>query len=257
MIRHKTQPAGAQQGFTIVELMIATAVLSTILVLVSSVMISIGNLYTKGINQARVQDNVRSITDQISQDVQLNNGSVVTGAGTVTMGSQTPNVKSICIGSSIRYSFIIGYKIGPVTDSEPAPYNAQSHIPSVLWRDDNGYNDPTGTNMANTTGVAAYNKDCQVVDLTKISTAVDTITGKPVDPSGAELIAPNTRLTEFGVTGSGPYDVSVGVAYGDIDLLTITDPTLMTPGSTVGCQGSVGDQFCATDNLHTSVVQRL
>src|SRR5665213_2550121 len=60
-----------RKAFTIIELMIATSVLSIILLLVTTMMISIGNLYYKGINQARVQDDVRTISDDLSSHLQL------------------------------------------------------------------------------------------------------------------------------------------------------------------------------------------
>ena len=65
MIRKRTPDK--QAGFTIVELMIATAILSTILLLVTTMMINIGNLYYKGVNQARVQDGVRTLADDVGE----------------------------------------------------------------------------------------------------------------------------------------------------------------------------------------------
>jgi prepilin-type N-terminal cleavage/methylation domain-containing protein len=74
-IRHRSS---AEQGFTIVELMIATTVLSTLLVVVAIVMISIGKLYYKGLNQARLQDNTRNAVTAIAKQLQLNTGDPAT-----------------------------------------------------------------------------------------------------------------------------------------------------------------------------------
>ncbi len=79
-----------QKGFTIIELMIATAVLSTILVMVTVVMVNIGSLYYKGINQARVQDDVRSIADEIIKNIQLND--------------QPPTDTSCCSRTALHWS---------------------------------------------------------------------------------------------------------------------------------------------------------
>lgn len=108
-----------QKGFTIIELLIATAILSTILVMSTIMMTRIGTLYYKGINQSRVQDNVRSLTDEISSQLQLSTDGFYQSAGdNITIPSE---IKSYCIGK-IRYTYVIDQQIG-VT------------YPHVLWRD--------------------------------------------------------------------------------------------------------------------------
>src|SRR5437868_3678396 len=95
-----------QRGFTIVELMIATTVLSLILLLVSVVMIGVGNLFSKGVNQAKVQNSVRNIADDLSQQLKYSSG-IVAGNPTA-MPTQT---EAFCIGTT-RYSYIKTYEIG-------------------------------------------------------------------------------------------------------------------------------------------------
>jgi type II secretory pathway pseudopilin PulG len=212
----------SEEGFTIVELMIAAAVMSTILVVSSVVMIGIGTLYYKGINQSQVQDNVRSINDEVAQHLELSDqfktGSLLSGGVTV---------KSYCMGAT-RYSFAIGIQLGT--------------IPHVLWRDI----DNSGT--------------CQPQDVTSTG-----LTG------GTELIAPHSRLTNFTITQanpSDPYEITVGVAYGDDDLLCsasvagscITSTTMRAADFQNGdllCKGLTGQQFCGTAKLSTTVVQRI
>ncbi|HVV66696.1 MAG TPA: prepilin-type N-terminal cleavage/methylation domain-containing protein [Candidatus Saccharimonadales bacterium] len=106
-----------QDGFTIIELMIATSVLSLMLVMVTVMMINIGNLYYKGISQARIQDNVRSLTDEIASHLELGDNFFH-----VTSGSE----QAYCIGS-VRYTYILGAQIG--TQAGQSPH--------VLWRDAN------------------------------------------------------------------------------------------------------------------------
>ncbi len=199
-----------QAGFTIIELMIATAILSTILILVTVMMINIGSLYYKGINQARVQDNVRSIVDELSQHLQLSSSNgVLIGAN--NFGGTT--VSSICF-DSVRYSYVLHKQIG----------SGPSKIAHVLWRD----SIPSG-------GL------CTPANLTNPSLS-----------GGSELIAPNSRLSDLTISpGSSPYSISVGVAYGDDDLLT-------GPGTTSPlCKGDSGDQYCATAKLNTIVAKRI
>lgn len=110
MIRQRTG-----NGFTIVELMIATAVLSTLLVIVTMVIAGIGNLYFKGVSQSQVQSAARAIVDDVSNRIKMSNGSLVSGTA-------NGSFKAYCIGTT-RYSYIIGARL----DSA-----ATKH---VLWRD--------------------------------------------------------------------------------------------------------------------------
>ncbi|HXR50448.1 MAG TPA: prepilin-type N-terminal cleavage/methylation domain-containing protein [Verrucomicrobiae bacterium] len=172
-----------QAGFTIIELMIATTVLSVILLMATAIMISIGNLFYKGVSQARVQDNIRTITDDVSNHLRL--GSAVanpTGSPLVRSGQ---SIYSLCIDTT-RYSYVIGMQIG-------APLN------HVLWRD-----------------TLATAGSCAPADL---STADPAATNGGVAGSGTELIGPKSRLTAFSLSSTTtPYTINVGVAYGDPSL---------------------------------------
>jgi prepilin-type N-terminal cleavage/methylation domain-containing protein len=235
-----------QKGFTIIELMIATAVFSTILLMVTVLMINIGNLYYKGVNQARVQDNVRSISDEVSQQLKL--GDSFTPSDPTKKGAN--GEQAYCIGSK-RYTYVVGIQI-----STPQPPAASgTSYRHVLWRDDN----PSPGS-------------CSVIDdsITPANEAVNLTTQSPsTGLHGAELIAPRSRLIHFSLIGTSPYSVAVGVAYGDNDLLC--NPSVVgscasnvampnfgdyTSGNLL-CKGNLGRQFCATAKLNTSVVKRL
>lgn len=227
----------SQAGFTIIELMIATAVLSTILVLVTAMMIKVGNLYYKGISQARTQDNARAITDELAQHLRLSNGSTSAGG---------PNYGAFCIGDT-RYTYVLYRK---VSASLPTQH--------VLWRDTN----PT-PNLC--------------------SAPLPNMNNSTPSPGGTELIAPNSRLTAFNISGSSPYNISVGVAYGDDDLLcdsaiagdcnfagpglslrmTKVKAGLVTspPWPQIVCKGSTitrnSSSFCSVARLDTAAVGHL
>lgn len=207
-MKHPKRTALNQKAFTIIELMIATVVLSTILVMVTTMMIGIGNLFYKGVNQARVQDDVRSITDDVSQHLQLSDNAPLSAT---SLDSLT---HVYCIGT-IRYTYILGTQIG----------TGPGQSPHVLWRDDN----PIAGSCSATSGF---------------------LNSPPSGLNGTELIAPNSRLTDFTISASSPYTVSVGVAYGDDDLLNLA-------GLNTTCKGNIGDQFCSTSSLTTTVVQRI
>lgn len=195
------------RGFTIIELLIATAVLSFILLLSTVMITGIGNLFYKGINQSRAQNNARSIIKQMSQDIQLS--SSTPSHGTATVGGKT--VEVICAGA-IRYTYVVGYKINT---------NGFKHI---LWRDT-----PAGGCVAN---------------------AGANITAN-VPSDGSELIGVNSRLTKlnFPAMTSNLQTINLGVAVGDDDMLTTTNP--------VRCKGDNSTQYCATADLDTVVVQRI
>lgn len=212
-----------QEGFTILELLIATTVLSVILVMTSVVMVGIGSLYQKGINQARVQTATRNITKEVSEQLQqVNSGSAIVGPSS-TVGGYT--FRTYCFGN-IRYTYVVGVQQG--TDSTIA--NPQ--IPHVLWRD----------TPASTCGSAP-------VPVLSDNSSIPTNSAA----GGTELVPPKSRLTVFEIpqTSPGLYNVRVGVAYGDNDLLT------GTVGPTVRCNTGKGSQFCSAAFLSTTVGRRL
>ena len=201
----------SEQGFTIVELMIATSVLAVVLLLATMVMSSIGGLYTKGINQSNVQDSARNIVDDVSQNLELNTN--YTGPITNFDGSIT-----YCIAST-RYTLVLGKQLSNINDS--------THSKHVLWRD----------------GVVGSSCDNSGVNLSN----------DPASTNGTELVPPKSRLSQFSISAntSPPYSVTVGVLYGDDDLLTAFT------GAGATCKPGSGGQFCSVSNLTTTVVPRI
>ncbi|HZL07887.1 MAG TPA: prepilin-type N-terminal cleavage/methylation domain-containing protein [Candidatus Dormibacteraeota bacterium] len=231
-MKHIRRTGLNQRAFTIIELMIATAVLSTILLLVTVMMMSIGNLYYKGVNQARIQDDARSIVDDVSQHLQLSDNLPLSAT------SLNGQIHVYCIGT-VRYTYVLNRQIG----------TGATQSPDVLWRDDN----PVPGSCATTNGF---------------------LNSPPPNLNGTELISPNSRLTGFSISASSPYIMSVGVAYGADDLLCDSGSagdcvfqglslhmsqiiSGLAPSGTILCKGNIGDQFCSTAGLTTTVVQRI
>jgi prepilin-type N-terminal cleavage/methylation domain-containing protein len=211
----------SRRGFTIVELMIATSVLSVILLMATVMITSIGNLYYKGINQSRLQDTARNVSNDVSQRLELQAGSTTppTNTKSYTYGSTSVVVNSICIGTT-RYSYVTGWQIG-----SNGPAGSPKQIPHVLWRD------------TDTTGA------CTPLDLTK-----NTPTG--TSPDGTELMVPGGSINVFTVnTASVPYNITIDFAFGDRTLLTGS-------GLNTTCAGSTGDRFCATSAVSTTATPR-
>lgn len=236
-----------QKGFTIIELMIATAVLSTILVLATVVMVNIGSLYYKGINQARVQDDARSITDDIIKNIQLNDQPPI---GPVPVPGVS-NSYAYCVGP-VRYTYVLGAQIG-----NPAPATSTKFY-QVLWRDTN----PTPGSCP--TQIDPNDSSSPQINLTHANLASEDAANQ-----GREMITSSSRLTQFSMTTDSPSTVTVGVAYGDNDLLcnpvtvagSCTTPAAMpnwaSYSGTVLCKGSKGTQFCSTAHISSSAVKRV
>lgn len=204
-----------RQGFTIIELMIATIIVSVILVFVSTVMIGIGRIYYKGINQNRVQDNARAINDEVSQQLQFN------GSDVIPVGPTASGLRRYCIGN-VRYTYVLNKRIGPAD---------ANHALHVLWRDTNPNPDT-----------------CFLLD-----TFFNTTTPSA---GGVELIAANSRLTEFTITPStSPYTVRVGVLFGE-GADRPTDSMITGSGIDTRCRGGAGSQFCATGTSVSTVARR-
>lgn len=109
-----------QRGFTIIEMLIATAILSTILVLITMMMVNIGSLYYKGINQSKIQGTTRSVTDELAQQLELLD-SPIRRQSAAPAGE--PNNKALCLGTT-RYTYAVDKQL---RNSE-----------HVLWRDNGG-----------------------------------------------------------------------------------------------------------------------
>lgn len=78
------------RGFTIVELLIVTTILSVVLLGASFMLIQMGRLYYKGLAASRTQDAARNLVDSIARPLQL-------GGDSFTR-SDTDN--TFCIGSN-------------------------------------------------------------------------------------------------------------------------------------------------------------
>jgi type II secretory pathway pseudopilin PulG len=90
----------AQEGFTIAELLIATAVFSTVLLLCTYGLLEIGRTYTKGTTTSRTQEVARSILENVTEAIQF-------GGGTVSTLPQAANgVPGMYCAGTKRFSYI-------------------------------------------------------------------------------------------------------------------------------------------------------
>jgi type II secretory pathway pseudopilin PulG len=248
-----------EMGFTIIETMIAIAISGLLILFVTVAVLNIGHLFEKGTAGASIQDNTRAVIDQVSDDLELSPGPVTSGSGTlpinVTINGTTVPVPviSYCVGDSVRYTATIGYEIGTGTEPNQASDTTIPYIPHILWRDnDSALPNTSGSN--DDYALNQTNPGCKAINLDNTtSLAAD-------DPSGSEQGGADSRLLTFVITGSGPYNVAVGEAYGPISLLTNTTPAAITSATSANptlCKDQDGQQYCSADSLTTNITPRV
>jgi len=224
---HRRAPVQAEtgnartQGFTIIELLVATLVFSLVLLLITAGVLQIARLYYKGITEANTQNTARSIMDTISQSIQFGGGAV-----TETPASSGDNSAgtdyAFCVGN-VQYSYRPGWQ---VEDGTTSPLHQSWH----------------GLVQATVSGCSS-------------ATSPQTLSNQAI--TGRELINPHMRLADLSVTniGTNLYKIQIRVAYGDDDLLASTNGPTATD---VICQNTLaGTQFCAVSELSTIVVKRV
>lgn len=216
-------------GFTIIELMISTAVFSVVLLITSAGIIAIGHNYYKSLTSNKVHESTRSLMNDISGSLQFSDNSDVNSQ---LSDPDHTGVLVRCFGSD-RYRYFINQ---PVTGT----------LHQGIYRDKRP-SDAT-CNGCNSAGLQMNGINCVTPD----------------DFTGAQqLLGNNMRLLQFDVSGSDPYQIAVRVAYGDNDLLTTYDihgnplsPPLNDP-TTALCRPGNGNSFCAVSSLVTTVTSRV
>ncbi len=92
------------KGFTIIELLIATAVFSVVLMLVTYGILQIGKSYYKGINATRTQEVARNVIEEISRAIQFSGGQVT--------NTSPGSPRHFCVDNN-RFSYALDQQVGP------------------------------------------------------------------------------------------------------------------------------------------------
>jgi prepilin-type N-terminal cleavage/methylation domain-containing protein len=212
------------KGFTIVELMIATAVFAVLLIVITVGILQISRVYYKGLTESKTQDTARRITDIIAQSIQFSGSNVTTTDPDPVPGS----VYAFCIGNE-QFSYTTGYQVSDNPD--PGRYQTYHGLVQRTVAGCTGSSDP------------------------------QDVRAQPID--GRELLAPNMRLSKLNISLVGPslYRIEVRVVYGDDDLLqSPSDPdgALAPTRQDASCiSAASGTQFCAVAELSTIVRKRV
>ncbi len=105
----KPQRGTKHSGFTIIELLIASAVFSVVLVVVLASFVQISRIYYKGVNMANTQNATRTIVQDIQDDIQF--GSNHPELIDDTYGNTgSSHQDSFCVGDH-RYAYVLGTQV--------------------------------------------------------------------------------------------------------------------------------------------------
>lgn len=223
-----------QDGFTIIELLIATAVFSMVLLVLTAGVLSIGRSYQRGVIETRTHTTARAIVDEVSQAMQFS-GPDSKGTDGTPLNSAPAGSLGYCIGSKV-YSFKQGVQVTGTTHA------LVSHP----------------VNPAASCGSAS------AIPQNLPSTAA---------PGSLELLSDKMRLSKFDVrrvTGTDLYTITIRIVYGENDLIcspSTVSNTCNTDTPITATELSAGDincknirsgtQFCAATELTTTVQKRI
>lgn len=220
-----------QNGFTVIELLIATSVASVILLLAAFTIIQISRMYYKASVLSRTQDTTRSITDIVSRQIQFANGTNVKKdtVSDIDLGS----INVICVGAD-RFTYVINALQDDSKNNGHSLNGSELKLAHAMWHD-------TITN----------NGACVPAKLSVVDPSATT-----GGTNGSDMLSHNMRLSKFGIDRLGSTNVwalSVKVIYGESDLINdIADP------DNARCKSGVsGSQWCAVAEYNTSIGTRM
>ncbi len=227
-------------GFTILELMIATIVFAVIFMGATTAILQIAKLYYKGVVTTRTQETTRSVTDSIAQQLQFSASALGQSSSktyNVTNGPVSGtkmNFEAYCIGDT-RYSYVVNAQVNsvvPVGTYQPT----SNRLRHALWRDK--IDNPT---------------NCVAANLSLENPSRDTEDARGEE--GVELLTQGMRLSDFSLScdDTRRCTISVAVLSGDNDLLE-PNPQEEVP---TNCATIIGNQWCAGSQLTTVVFKRI
>jgi Tfp pilus assembly protein PilE len=208
-------------GFTIVELMIATLVFTTILMVLTFGVIKFSAAYYKGVNSSAVQSTARNITDVISRSVQFGNSSFELGA--VPAGS-TPGY--FCVGG-----YVYQYKLG-------VPYGTPDNMTGLEMRSrpTSGSCSDANNNWATLDGGVQLLPEKMRLSYLEVSLKSDEgFVTVSVGVASGDL----DLLCDGGVCGLA------------------SDADVVAAGANLRCKGGAGTEYCAVSRLTTTVQKRM
>lgn len=168
------------KGFTVVELMVATAVFGVVLLIVTVAILQFSRVYYKGVTESNTQDTARTVVDGISQAIQFNGGVITNTPASPSSGTSY----AFCVGGQ-QYSYTTGIQLSDSPNSDQSP-----HVLVV--------NEASGCATASPQNVRS-----------------SSVAGRELLAPNMRL----ARMEVNNVSGTNLYKISVRVVYGDDDML--------------------------------------
>lgn len=224
MKKYKSIQQNSDKGFTIVELMVASAIFTVVLMAALAGFLQIGRLFYKGTSQAATQELTKQILNDVSDSVLM----AESLSGARNYGSS--GNQYLCLGG-VRYS----YKIGAIVDTA----NTDS------------LSNGEGIGLVKDTlpGPNACAPPCPT------SAAVACPAGGERWNNPVEMLGDNMRLQQFTITpnplSADYYTINIQVAYGEDEVLELANPADPT---SIRCKGNLAaQQFCSVIKYSTSL----
>jgi prepilin-type N-terminal cleavage/methylation domain-containing protein len=236
-VRKTNNQHARQEGFTIIELMIATLVFSVIMLVAAGTVVRFTNNFQKGLTQTATQNAARSTTDTISQRLQF----IGDGNGFRELPSpEGSNSKGYCIQGT-QFSYILGQQL-------------EDQIPRVLI-ERSGMDDACGGEAQNILSASTSGKELlgphmrlakfdvrnntnnsllYNIDITVVYGAPDLLCIKDVHDGSAKDCTSTDVMT-------------------DTEVASLDEGTL----AKLQCKSQKGSEYCAVSELSTTVQRRL
>lgn len=216
------------KGFTIIELLIATLVFSVILLLLTTALIRIGQIYNKGIVSSRTQEVARKVADDVGQNIQFSGGYI--GPGLDAGGA-----KAFCIGSR-RYSYVPDQQLTATSSHRFVVDTVAGGCTSATT---------ARTDMSDLSTVSAGGSGAQEL-------------------LGQNMRLVKFQVTEQN-PGSGVYKIAMRVVSGDKDILMSPNPgyadidaAIAAQATDLRCRNDVrGAYFCAVSDIEAYAAKRV
>ncbi|GAC1390687.1 MAG: hypothetical protein NVSMB46_00990 [Candidatus Saccharimonadales bacterium] len=208
-------------GFTLIELMIATTLFSVILLLLTNGLIQVSRIYLKGSNLIKTQYSAQNLIESLSEQIQFSGGTIISSH--LDPGGK-PGLSVFCLDDK-RYS----YQTGRIMNGGTDPLTA-THVLVV----------------------DTYAGGCNN------ATPAQDINLGPLTASSLELMNDNYRLGNLFIQDLNPgtdtiYSISLSLIYGPTDLLDNASHTICSKSFGNGS----GGQFCSVTTLSTTVQKRV
>lgn len=223
-----------EDGFTIIELLIASIAFTVLLILVTMIVIQVSRVYYKGVILSNTQNVDSVVMQDVSKDIQFGSNTPNMPPLSRTFGNYTVNYTVYCVGNNI-FIYNLGQEFTQISSSNIGLiYGSSTTCPT------------TGPNLSTLINTDIQNGEFQ------------------------ELLSPMMRVVNFSITpksltnlnGSLLYDINIGIAFGSNQALCDTSnscssqTTMNTSnysGSNVRCKLQLGDQYCGVSYLNTIV----